>query len=264
MNIEKYKKDIDKLCEYGDLLYCALVFENNSDEKEKMRKEAPILYEKVDKQVGKFSEKYQIWYSEALECIRQILPSRLDDFMTYYKAASKRKDIDFENYTISDCLQGLRVTFGGDVKVDSSAAVPKFRQQLKIMESLKNKFESSLFDIKHLIQADFFDNELDVSRELLKKGFTRAAGAIAGVVLEGHLNFVCENHAVKISKTKPTISDFNDALKEAKIIDVANWRRIQFLGDIRNKCDHKKKDEPKKEEIEDLIDGINKTMKNIF
>lgn len=264
MKIEKYKKDIGDLCSNGELLYYKMVFENHPEEEKETKKNYPELHKKVIEKISSFSEKYQEWYSESLEVIRQILPSRMDDFIGYYKPSKTRKEINYENYTIVDALQGLRTTWLGETKVDAKAAITKFRQQLKILESLKKKFESSLFDIRQLVQADIFDNELDVAEELVKKGFTRAAGAVAGVVLEGHLETVCGNHGVKISKKKPTIADFNDVLKKEDVIDTPDWRKIQHLGDLRNLCDHKKKIEPKKEEIEELIEGVKRIMKNIF
>ena len=48
------------------------------------------------------------------------------------------------------------------------------------------------------------------------------------------------------------------------VIDTPEWRKIQYLGDIRNMCDHGKDREPNKEEITDLIDGSVKVMKTIF
>ena len=38
---------------------------------------------------------------------------------------------------------------------------------------------------------------------------------------------VCNDHSLAISKKKPTISDFNNALKEAEVIDVSQWRPTQ-------------------------------------
>ena len=66
---------------------------------------------------------------------------------------------------------------------------------------------------------------------MLKKGFLRGAGVIAGVILEKHLSLVCINHEITIRKKYPTISDFNDLLKKNSAIDVPNWRFIQRLGD---------------------------------
>jgi hypothetical protein len=64
-----------------------------------------------------------------------------------------------------------------------------------------------------LVQSDFFDNELDAAEELNRKSFQRGAGAIAGVVLEGHLVTVCEQHKISPPKN-PSIADLNDLLKK--------------------------------------------------
>ena len=161
-------------------------------------------------------------------------------------------------------MLGLRTTRGTVVKADGKAAIPKFEQQKNILKSVERKFSSSLFDIKQIIQADLFDDELETAEELNKKGFIRGAGAIAGVVLEKHLKQVANNHSIRMIKKNPGIGDFNDLLKNNDIIEVSTWRFIQHLGDIRNLCDHNKEREPSKEEVTDLISGVRKMTKTIF
>lgn len=114
------------------------------------------------------------------------------------------------------------------------------------------------------MQADLFDSEVEVSKELNKKGFHRAAGVICGVVIEKHLRHVCENHKITIVKKHLTIADFNDLLKTNETIEVATWRFIQRLGDIRNLCGHNKEREPTKEEVEELLLGTEKIIKKIY
>lgn len=216
------------------------------------------------KNLPDFKTKYQRWYSEALSVVKVVLADRLDDFIKLYEKPKTRKSVDYGSYVVSDYLQSLRVTFGGEVKVDKSAAIPQFTQQLRILESLKSRFHSSLFDIKQLLQADLFDTELDAANELLKKGFLRAAGAMAGVVLEKHLAEVCSSHNIKLTNKNLHISELNDALKDASVIDGPTWRFIQHLADLRNLCDHNKKKEPKDIEVDDLIKGTQKISKTIF
>ena len=158
----------------------------------------------------------------------------------------------------------MRVTRLGEVVVDGKAGGPLFDQQLAILNAVKARFESSLYDIKQLVQADLFDSELDAATALLTHGFMRAAGALAGVVLERHLTQVCENHLLVIGKKNPVISDLNDALKNSGVIDVPNWRFTQHLADIRNMCDHNKKQEPTVDQVNDLILGVSKISKVIF
>jgi len=264
-NLNRYEKDLDRLIVEGNLLYYALIVEYYP-EKDEIKKQFGKKYDDLKNKIGTFSEKYQTWYSESLECLRQILPSRIDDFVGYYKSQTKRKDLTYANYTISDCLQGLEVTAGlyGQKVVGPDAAISIFKQQLNIIKSLKRKFGSSLFEIRALVQADLFDSELDAARELNKKGFIRGAGAVAGVVLESHLSQVCDSHKIRITKKKPTINDFNQLLKDNEVIETPTWRFIQHLGDLRNLCDHNKKREPKKEEIEELINGVEKITKTLF
>ena len=114
------------------------------------------------------------------------------------------------------------------------------------------------------MQADLFDSELSAAKELNKKGFVRGAGAIAGVVLEGHLLQVCTNHKIKVTKKNPTINDLNELLKSKDVIDTPIWRKIQYLADLRNRCCHNKEEDPKKEEIINLIKGVDEIIKNIF
>jgi hypothetical protein len=139
-----------------------------------------------------------------------------------------------------------------------------FSVQLEILKSVEARFESSLFDIRQLVQADLFDSELDTARELLKKGFLRPAGVVAGVVLEKHLTQVCDNHSVVIRKQHPTIGDFNDLLKSSDILDIPTWRSVERLGDLRNLCGHNKQREPNKEEVTELIGGVDKITKTLF
>jgi hypothetical protein len=137
-------------------------------------------------------------------------------------------------------------------------------QQLNILKSAQQRFTSSLFDIRQLVAADLFDSEIEAARALVKNKFLRAAGAIAGVVLEKHLAQVCENHAIKVTKKNPTIGDFNDLLKNADVIDTPRWRANQHLADIRNLCDHNKTKEPTEEQVQDLVDGVAKVLKTMF
>ena len=195
-----------------------------------------------------------------------MLPDRLGDFIKLYEKPKVRKEIKYGNYVIEDYLQTLTVTRGWEKEevVGPTAAIPQFTQQLNILKSVEKRFESSLFDIKQLVQADLFDSELEAAKELNKKGFTRGAGAIAGVVLEKHLAQVCDNHSVTVTKKDPGISDLNDLLKSSNVIEVPQWRANQHLSDLRNLCDHNKKVDPTKDQIDELIEGVEKVTKTLF
>lgn len=266
-NLEKYRNDLDRLIKEASdvqtsLLYSAYGHKEFYDAWLKRLKGDEKATKDFIKNITSFETAYQHWYSEALPLVRQLLPDRLSDFIRLYEKPKSRKDINFESYRIEDACQGLRTTFGDTVKADAKAAIPLLDQQIAIVEAIKRRFDSSLFDIKQLVQADLLDSELEGAEELLKNKFARAAGAIAGVVLEGHLKQVCDNHG--LPKKSGTIAVLNDALKAANITELSQYRHIQFLGDLRNKCGHRNTTEPTTEEVKDLINGVAKVIKTIF
>lgn len=241
-NLEKYRSDLKALLSEGWLVLQSLCRSVEGDVKWRARLKSAGWtgheLEVLEKKIKPFHMCYNHWYSEALVVVKQLLPDRYADFVKFYERPKTRKSFDVETYRIEDACQSLsRSRHGGGLIVDKSAAITLLQQQIAILESIERRFESSLFDIKQLVQADLFDSELDVAKELLKNNFVRAAGAVAGVVLEGHLKQVCDNHA--LSKKSGTISVLNDSLKAAGVIELSQSRQIQYLGDIRNKCGQK-------------------------
>lgn len=242
MKIGETKKEIEELVKQWKELKEALVCDDN--------KESNDLY--------LFTSKYDLWYSKALNVVKNILPDRKEDFILLYKN-DKRKDLNASNYTIFDALKG--VTRGGTIY--PAIAIANLIQQKSILKACLEKFDTKIYNIQAVLQADIFDSELDSARYLLKNGFLRASGAICGVILEKHLSKVCDDNKIKISKKEPTLSTYNDALKD-NVYDTMEWRRMQRLGDLRNLCDHDKKKEPTKEEVEELISGTDRVIKTIF
>ena len=265
-NLDRYKKDLESLLATGDQLLNALQYKCHPDEfEEEARKQLGEKAASVIAGLPPFALEYESWYSEAKALVRQLLPDRLDDFVRHYEKPKSRKSVTFENYRIADCLQGLVTTNRlGDRVVGPESAIPHFLQQLAIVKAVRARFDSSLFDIRQLAMADLFDSELEAAAELASKGFLRGAGAIAGVVLEGHLAQVCANHSLSTRKKRPTISDLNDMLKKANVVDTPQWRSIQHFADIRNLCDHKRVAEPTADQVTDLVAGVAKTLKTLF
>jgi hypothetical protein len=262
-NISRYKADLEKVVKLGETMKGDLAFRHLKAEG-KMTEEEQKVAKSLE---GKFEEEYQRWYTESAAVIRQLLPDRLQEFESLYKGDGKRKDLNATNYHIQDWLNGIRA--GTDIYKkkyydDFAIVVMRFSTQLDILRAVGGRFESSLFDIQQLVQADLFDSELDAAKALAKHGFSRAAGAMAGVVLERHLAQVATNHKATVRKQHPTINDFNEQLKSANVLDVPTWRFIQRLGDIRNLCDHNKSRDPTMDEITELVDGVGKITKTVF
>lgn len=69
---------------------------------------------------------------------------------------------------------------------------------------------------------------------------------------------------MKITKKNPSIAELNESLKNSEVYETTTWRKIQHLGDIRNLCDHNKQKEPKKEEVEELLSGVEAIIKTVY
>ena len=206
---------------------------------------------------------YQRWYSNALVVIRQLLPNRLEYFVGLYDYKEKRKEILLSNCRIADMLRGAEFP-AVDRTTVKEHAFKLFKQQLIILTSAKESFDSSVFEIKQVIQADLLDSEIDAARRLNKNGSACAAGAIAGVVLEKHLNAVVGSHELKVSKNSPGINDYAQKLKDEGVIDFQTCRFIQRLGNLRDLCYDTKGPAIKKEDVEELIVGVDRIIKTVF
>ena len=266
-NLDRFKSDIAKLIKAGESLHLSMQRDSFGKEFEaQLRKQHGNKTGGLLKDLPSFDTEYQRWYSESLALLRQVLPDRVSDFTRHYERPKTRKELTIESYRIEDYLQGLQGHYGAysEMFVDKRAAIPHFRQQQAILEAAEARFDSSLFDIRHTVQADLLDSELEAAEHLAKSKFYRAAGAVAGVVLERHLGQVCQDHQIQMSKKNPTLGDFNEVLKSSGVIDVPQWRFIQHLTDIRNICDHARTPDPTAEQVADLIDGVAKVVKTIF
>lgn len=233
------KKEIEILISEGDLMLREVV--------QDAQKKQICVY---------LLDHYERWYTKAVYVVQQLTPKRTGDFSSCYRP-EKRTQLSYSSYYIADMLQGI-----GDSNWFGKVAY-LLKEQISILLSCYEMFDSKVFDLEMLLQADVFDSEVESARHLLKNGFLRAAGAICGVVLEKHLAKVCNNRGIAVNKKDPSISDYNDKLKDVAY-DLIEWRKMQSLADIRNLCDHEKHREPTKVEVEELINGTNRVIKNIF
>ena len=161
-NLDRYKSDLEKLVRRGEDLHLAIQADCFPEEFAKaLKKQHGAKATEIAKGLPNFNQEYQAWYSETKVLLRQLLPDRLVDFTKHYEKPKPRKDISYESYRIEDYLQGLHVTRGWEKEkvVGPDAAIPHFRQQLAILAAVKGRFESSLFDIRQLVQADLFGHD---------------------------------------------------------------------------------------------------------
>lgn len=253
-----FREELDKLIEKGEKLYNAT------------QEECKIINDTFQETF--FRKNYQQWYSKTVLIIKTILPNRYDEFISYYEYHSAREKLKKDNFRIKDYLNNLFYvsTSGNWVNQsskswkDCSSTITLLYQQLSILKAAKEILSSKLLDLKTLVQADLFDSEIDAAKELAKKGFLPATGAICGVIIEKHLHSLCERHNITITKKNPGINDLCVILRSNDIIDVPQERFIMSCADIRNICDHYKKIEVTQTQIDNLLSDTKRIIDTIY
>ena len=170
-----------------------------------------------------FGTVYQGWYSRAYKVVENLAHERLDEFTSYYLIDPKRKFCNRTTYVIQDYIRGTHSIPRGN---PNNIVQRRITNQVQILASLSSRIDSVLQDITGHLFAELQDAELTVAVQL-KKVNLRAAGAVAGVALERHLQRATQNHNISIRKKSPTISDLNDPLKQASVYGVPMWRKIE-------------------------------------
>jgi|JI7StandDraft_1071085.scaffolds.fasta_scaffold148873_2 hypothetical protein len=207
-------------------------------------------------------DSYQAWYSKAIRLIAHLAPERLEEFTEQYRAKRPTKEIQYSSYTLADFLAGVRASPMRPFEV-LDAAVFRVTRQIAILTAAVELVESAIADIRGVLEASLFDNELAQGSDLIGRGYLRAGIVLAGVVLEGHLRRLAQNHRVTLRKTKPTLGDLNENLKEAAVYDLAVYRRIQAMGDVRNLGAHKLEREPTQDEARWLVGEVDRLIKTV-
>jgi hypothetical protein len=198
-----------------------------------------------------FIHQYHKWYASCLALIETNMPSRREELTRIHEGAKGAK---VNQNAMLDLLRQDHITFSGQIVIARNIT------QIKaIVGSVPHYLDGRLHDLELAVAQAYVGDQLTEAQVLLKGGYVRAAGAVAGVLLERHLKLLCDRHQPPIKYTKTVgISKLNDLLKDAAVYDVSQWRKVQWMGDVRNSCDHAHTVEPRKEDVADLIAEVKK------
>ena len=205
---------------------------------------------------------YEEWFSEARSIITQLLPDRIDEFLGLYQK-KRAAQWGFDAYSISDYLAGVTFSNYKDSALRARFA-NLFETQLGILRSALTRIKPRLNDLYAEVAGGVYESMLLNARTLFDAQFIRPAAAIVGVVVESHLHDVCSKHKCLPAKKNPAISLYNDALKQASLLDQPTWRLIARIADIRNIAVHRTGTEPVKEDVEDIIRDAARILAAVF
>lgn len=116
-----------------------------------------------------------------------------------------------------------------------------------------------LFNVRHLIEAEVFDDFLEQAEHLLSVGYFQAAAVICGAVLEDSLRALCLKSGIAIPD-KPKLDQMNADLAKAGVYDKLLQKRITALADLRNKAAHGEWKSFSKADVEDMLSATRRIV----
>ena len=138
-----------------------------------------------------------------------------------------------------------------------SGNVPNFQRTRAVFGAAKEDFEGGyLTSIRHLVQAEVFDTELEQAKELLSAGYYPAAAVISGVVLETTLRQLCVAKQLAPGKLDRMNADLAKAGQYNSLIQ----KRITALAAIRNSAAHGDHKAFSRDEVAAMIDEVERLV----
>jgi hypothetical protein len=207
-----------------------------------------------------FEESYQSWYSRALPLMKQLALDRYWEFQSYYFTDPKYAYFNTGAYVIQDYFRGRdTVDEDFDPRPDT---IRCFRIQLAILKSVSDRLAWSELDTDEQTERGLQLAFLETARGLMSVN-ERAAGALAGTVLEGYLKKLCAKYKLKFRKQTPPLREYIDALHTSKVLDMSVHSQAIWLAEIADRS-RAEGECPTKLQVRDLIDGSRWLIANVF
>lgn len=126
-----------------------------------------------------------------------------------------------------------------------------------VLEAAKEDYDGGyLNSLKLLVQAEVFDNELEMASELLATGYVPAAAVTAGVVLEAGLREMCVDNGLAIGN----LNKMNADLAKTGVFNKLAQKQVTALADIRNNAAHGHYDQFSKEDVASMIKDVQRIL----
>ena len=204
----------------------------------------------------RFEERYQSWYSRTLPLMKQLAPDRYAEFQSFYVVDLRYPWGDREAYVIQDYFRD------GESDDPGGETARCFRNQLAILKSVADRLSCTSLETEDQVERAMQLDLLETARSLIEVS-ERAAGALAGRVLDTYLRKLTAKRKVRLRKHAPSPKELVNALKAAKVLDVPVWSQATWLAEIHGRC-LAKGEPPTKLQVRDLIDGTRWLVTNVF
>jgi len=208
------------------------------------------------------NERYQVWYTQTLRLVERVLPERRREFEGYYRSDQESRDQSATISTILGSLSGSRAT--GEKREALAGLFDPGLEQATFLHLLGMQLAILASAVPTLLPEERRpDRELQAARLLLSKAHRRAAGAVAGLVLESHLSRVAQRHGLALPRSgSSSLRRLSRSLREAGVCGSARSRRIERLAELSDACVRgKRKISPKL--VSELLSGVEETLLHV-
>jgi hypothetical protein len=124
---------------------------------------------------------------------------------------------------------------------DGNNGITSVRNMLGTLQGIRKVIEAgALVSVEELVLATAFTDMLDQADYLLANQYLQAAGTLGRAVLESHLRSWAGNACAPITKARPTINDYKEALYRNHVIPLTLSKHIDAMAAIGNDAAHNK------------------------
>jgi hypothetical protein len=131
-----------------------------------------------------------------------------------------------------------------------------------LAKAVQHQLQAGLFaNVRGLLQAEVFDDFLEMAQHLLATGYKDPAAAIGGAVLEDALRKRTERDGLPTTDAKGkglTIDPMNVALAKAGVYSTLTQKQVTAWADLRNKAAHAQWDQYDADQVKSLLEGVRK------
>lgn len=129
-----------------------------------------------------------------------------------------------------------------------------------ILKALKDDIENGfLINVRELIVAEIVTDFLDMAKHLLEAEYKDPAASLTGAVLEDGLRKMCGKNDIQV-KGSDDIGALNTKLADKEIYNRLVQKQIQAWKAIRDSADHGKFSEYKKEDVETMLQAVQRFL----
>jgi len=208
------------------------------------------------------NERYQVWYTQTLRLVERVLPERRREFEGYYRSDQESRDRSATISAILGSLSSPRAT--GEKRGALAGLFDPGLEQGTFLRLLGMQLAILASAVPTLLPEERRpDRELQAARLLLSKGHRRAAGAVAGLVLESHLSKVAQRNGLALPESgSSSLRRLNRSLRKAGVCGSARSRRIERLAELSDACFRRKRKVSAKL-VAELLSGVEETLLHV-